>query len=242
MRIAIVLGFLLVAECAAQGSDVYRYEVKRGSELEKELGYKLSVQDEHDEERSEGMDAVIPIEGSAPDYFVKFRATVAGKLKDLFELDLTLNDANGTLLRVPLAIRSKWNKENEVDVRFPIKKGLINQAVLAIRCVPRMSLHPEASYSIRLGDYAPGNASAGQSPTPRSTLEPGPYQVFKAVEALKQHIAKLPGGGEIYFQRWLGPGGRPGWDNKFISATDELKSFCAEHHITLTLSAVQPYY
>ncbi len=262
MRIAIVLGFLLVAECAAQGSDVYRYEVKRGSELEKELGYKLSVQDEHDEERSEGMDAVIPIEGSAPDYFVKFRATVAGKLKDLFELDLTLNDANGTLLRVPLAIRSKWNKENEVDVRFPIKKGLINQAVLAIRCVPRMSLHPEASYSIRLGDYAPGNASAGQSPTPRSTLEPGPYhvirlatdadtgeqvamldfKVFKAVEALKQHIAKLPGGGEIYFQRWLGPGGRPGWDNKFISATDELKSFCAEHHITLTLSAVQPYY
>ncbi len=124
MRIAIVLGFLLVAECAAQGSDVYRYEVKRGSELEKELGYKLSVQDEHDEERSEGMDAVIPIEGSAPDYFVKFRATVAGKLKDLFELDLTLNDANGTLLRVPLAIRSKWNKENEVDVRFPIKKSI----------------------------------------------------------------------------------------------------------------------
>ncbi len=68
------------------------------------------------------------------------------------------------------------------------------------------------------------------------------FKVFKAVEALKQHIAKLPGGGEIYFQRWLGPGGRPGWDNKFISATDELKSFCAEHHITLTLSAVQPYY
>jgi len=95
MRIAIVLGFLLVVGCAARGSDVYRYEVKRGSELEKELGYKLSVQDEHDEERSEGMDAVIPIEGAAPD-FVKFRATVAGKLNDLFELDLTLNDANGT--------------------------------------------------------------------------------------------------------------------------------------------------
>jgi hypothetical protein len=134
MRIAIVLGFLLVAGCAARGSDVYRYEVKRGSELEKELGYKLSVQDEHDEKRSEGMDAVIPIEGPAPDYFVKFRASVAGKLNDLFELDLTLNDANGTLLRVPLAIRSRSNKENEVDVRFPIKKDLINQAVLAIRC------------------------------------------------------------------------------------------------------------
>ena len=74
-RIAIALSFLLVAGSAARGSDVYRYEVKRGSELEKELGYKLSVQDEHDEQRSEGMDAVIPIEGTAPDYSVKFRAT-----------------------------------------------------------------------------------------------------------------------------------------------------------------------
>jgi hypothetical protein len=177
MRMAIIVGFLLVAGCAARGSDVYSYEVKRGSELEKELGYKLSVQD--DEERSEGMDAVIPIEGPAPDYWVKFRAAIAGKLKDLFELDLTLNDANGTLLRVPLAIRSRWNNENKVDVRFPIKKDLIKQAVLAIRCAPPMSVHPEAIYSIRLGDYAPGNASAVQSPTPRSTLEPGPYHVIR---------------------------------------------------------------
>ena len=96
MRIVFVLSFLLVAGCAARGSDVYRYEVDPGSDLEKELGYKLSVQDHYDEERSEGMDAVVPIEGPAPDYFVKFRATVAGKLNDLFELDLTLNDANGT--------------------------------------------------------------------------------------------------------------------------------------------------
>ena len=94
MRIA--TGFLLLAAFAARGSDVYRYEVKRGSELEKELGYTLSVQDQNDEKRSEGMDAVIPIEGPAPDYFVKFRATVAGMPNDLFELDLTLNDANGT--------------------------------------------------------------------------------------------------------------------------------------------------
>jgi hypothetical protein len=262
MRIAIVLGFLLAAECAVRGSDVYRYEVKRGSDLEKELGYKLSVQDEHDEGRSQGMDAVIPIEGPAPDYLIKFRATAAGKLKDLFELDLTLNDGNGTLLRAPLAIGSRWNKENEVDVRFPIKKDLINQAVLTLRCVPSGTIHPETSYSIRLGDYAPGNASAAQSPTPRSTLIPGPYhvvrlamdaetgeqvasldfKVFKSVEALKAHIAKLPGGSEISFQRWLGPTGGPGWDNKFVKATDELKKFCTEHHIALTLNAVKPYY
>jgi hypothetical protein len=260
-RIAIALSFLLVAGSAARGSDVYRYEVKRGSELEKELGYKLSVQDEHDEQRSEGMDAVIPIEGTAPDYSVKFRATAAGKLKDLFELDLTLTDAKGTFLRVPLAISSRWNKENEVDVRFPIKKEVINEVELMIRCAPRTSLHPEGIYSIRLGDYAPGNATATQSPTPKSTLIPGPYhvirlavlhdtdeqvamldfQVFKNVEALKEHIARLPGWSEIYFQRWLGPVGGPGWNNKFIKATDELKTFCAEHHITLTLSAVQPY-
>ena len=259
MRIA--TGLLLLAAFAARGSDVYRYEVKRGSELERELGYKLSVQDEHDEKRAEGMDAVVPIEGSAPADSVKFRAIMAGKLKNLFELDLTLNDANGMLVRVPLATRSIWNKDNEIDVRFPIKKDLINQAVLAIRCAPRMSVHPEAIYSIRLGDYTPGNASAGQSPTPRSTLIPGPYhvirlataqdtgeqvaildfKVFKSVEELKEHIAKFPWS-EVYFQRWLGPVGGPGWDNKFIKATDDLKKFCVERHITLTLSAVQPYY
>jgi len=155
MRIVFVLSFLLVAGCAARGSDVYRYEVDRGSDLEKELGYKLSVQDEHDEQQSEDLDRVSPIEGAAPKYTVKFHATVADKLKDVFELDLTLNDANGGLVQVPLAIRSRWNKENELDVRFLIKKDLISQAVLAIRCAPRMSMHPETSYAIRLGDYAP---------------------------------------------------------------------------------------
>src|SRR5437867_8736938 len=105
-----------------------------------------------------------------------------------------------------------------------------------------MSMHPEAIYSIRLGDYAPGNASAAQSPTPRSTLEPGPYhvirlatdaetgeqvamldfKVFKTAEALKEHIAKSPSGSEISFQRWRGPVGGPRWDNKFIKATDDL--------------------
>lgn len=261
-RVAIVLGFFLLAGCAVRANDVCRYEVKRGSNLEKELGYKLSVQDENDEMRSQGMDAAVPIEGSAPDYWVKFRATVAGKLTNVFELDLTLTDTNGTLLRVPLSIRSRSNEENEIDVRFPIKKDLINQAVLAVRCAPKMSLHPESVYNIRLVDYAPGNASAAQSPTPRSTLIPGPYhvirlatledtgeqvaildfKVFRSVEALKEHIAKYPWMSEVYFQRWRGPTAGPGWNNKFIKATDELKTFCTGHHITLMLSAVQPYY
>jgi hypothetical protein len=262
MRIASAVCFLIVFACPAGGSSVYRYDVKRGSELEKELGYTLSVQDEHDEQRSQGMDAVVPIEGPAPDYWVKFRTTAAGKLKDVFELDLTLNDAKGTMLRVPLAIRSRWNKENEIDVRFPIKKELINQAALILCCVSPKAIHPEAMYLIRLGDYTPGSTDTVPSPTPRSTLIPGPYhvirlatledtgeqaaildfKVFKSVEALKEHIGKLPGGGEIVFQRWLGPVGGPGWDNKFVKATDDLKKFCAERHITLTLNAVQPSY
>jgi hypothetical protein len=179
MRLIIVLSFLFFAGWGARGSDVSRYQVERGSELEKELGYKLSVQDHHDQERSLGLDVAVPIEGAAPDYWVKFRATVAGKLKDLFELGLTLTDANSTLIRVPLAIRPIWSKENEVDVRFPIKKELINQAVLDIRCGgarmgSRLMPHPEATYTIRLGDYGPGNASAVQGATPKSTLVPGP--------------------------------------------------------------------
>jgi hypothetical protein len=156
MRIAVVLGFLLVVGCAARGSDVYRYEVDRDSDLEKELGYKVAVEDAHNEKRSENLDEVMPIKGAAPKYWVKFRATPGDKLKDVFEVDLTLNDANGVLVQVPLAIRSQWNKENKIDVRFLIKKDLISQAVLALRCAPWMSMHPETSYTIRLGDYAPG--------------------------------------------------------------------------------------
>jgi hypothetical protein len=148
MRIGVVLGCLLVATCGARGSDVYRHEVDRGSDLEKELGYKLSVQDKHDEWRSVGH----VIEGTASEYSVKVHATEAGKLKDLFELDLALTDANGALLQAPMSIRSRYNKENEVNVRFLIKKDLINQAVLALRCAPWMRVHPETVYSIRLGD------------------------------------------------------------------------------------------
>jgi len=158
MRRAIVVGFLLVFGLAVRGSSVYRYEVDRGSDLEKELGYKLSVQDEHGEKQSESLDKVIPIESATPKYAVKFQAPVADKLKDLFELDLTLNDANGILIQVPLAIRPRLTKENAVDVQFLIKKDWINQAVLDLRCAPWMRVHPETVYSIRLGDYFPGYA------------------------------------------------------------------------------------
>ena len=64
MRIAIALSFLLAAAPAARGSDVSRYQVERGSELEKELGYEVSVQDKHDEWQSDSRDG-IGIEGPA---------------------------------------------------------------------------------------------------------------------------------------------------------------------------------
>jgi hypothetical protein len=149
MGIAIALSFVLAAESEAGGSDVSRYQVERGSQLEKELGYEVSVQDKHDEWQSDSRDG-IRIEGPAPEYVVKFHAMAGGKLKDLFELDLALTDANGTLLQVPLAIRSRYNKENQVDVRFLIKKDVINRALLTVRCGgPPQG---EASYAIRLGE------------------------------------------------------------------------------------------
>ena len=49
MRVAIVLRYIFVAGCAARASNVYHYDVKRGSDLEKELGCALSVQDAHNE-------------------------------------------------------------------------------------------------------------------------------------------------------------------------------------------------
>lgn len=158
MRRAVVVGFLLVFGLAVRGSSVYRYEVDRGSDLEKELGYELSVHEEHGEKQSESLDKVIPLEGAAPKYTVKFHVPVADKLKDLFELDLTVNDGNAILAQVPLAIRSRFTKENEVDVQFLIRKDWIDQAVLAIRCAPWTRAHPETVYSIRLGDYVPGYA------------------------------------------------------------------------------------
>ena len=175
------------------------------------------MQDQNDEKRSEGMDAVIPIEGPAPDYFVKFRATVTGKLKDLFELDLGLNDAKGTLLRAPLAIRSRSNKENEVDVRFPIKKDLINQAVLAIRCAPRMSVHPEAIYSIRLGDYLPGYA---------------PTEAQRIAELRKRH----PSIGLLAWHRARNP---PDYSNNLSALTVAQKVFPEINFIGLSRAGLE---
>lgn len=149
MRKAVVLAFLFLAGFAAGESDISRYQVERGSQLEKELGYEVSVQDKYDEWQSDNRDGM-GIEGPAPEYVVKFHATAAGKLKDLFEIDLALTDANGTLLEVPLAIRSRYNKENQVQFQFLIKKDMIDRAVLTIRCGgPPQG---EASYAIRLGE------------------------------------------------------------------------------------------
>jgi hypothetical protein len=141
---------------AVRGSNVHRNEVDRGSDLEKELGYEVSVHEEHGEKQPESLNKVMPVEGAAPKYTVKFHAPVADKLKDLFELDLTVNDGNAILAQVPLAIRSRLTNKNEVGVQFLIKRDWINQAALAIRCAPWMQVHPETVYSIRLGDYAPG--------------------------------------------------------------------------------------
>ena len=164
----IVLCLLLVTGDAVRGSPVYRHEVKHDSDLEKELGYTLSVQDQHDDMRAEGMDETFPIEGLAPEYIVKFRGSVTGRLKDLFELRLTLSDANGTLLQAPLAIRTRWNKENEIRVQFLIKKELINQAMLTIRCSG--SPQEENSYAIRLGDV-PVLSLLEKSPPKKSLTE-----------------------------------------------------------------------
>jgi hypothetical protein len=71
MRTTIVLTLLLLAGVAARGKGTDR-QVERGSQLEKELGYKLSAQDKHDEWRSQGSDTAIPIEGSASEYVVNF--------------------------------------------------------------------------------------------------------------------------------------------------------------------------
>lgn len=155
---AVVVGFLLVFGLAVRGSDVYQNEVDRGSDLEKELGYELSVHEEHGEKQPASLGKLIPLEGAAPKYTVKFHVPVADKLKDLFELNLTMNDGNAILAQVPLAIRSRLTKETEVDVQFLIRKDWIDQAVLAIRCGPWMRVHPETIYSIRLADYAPDYA------------------------------------------------------------------------------------
>jgi hypothetical protein len=59
--------------------------------------------------------------------------------------------ADEIVVQVPLAIRSTWNKENEVDVQFLIKKDMIDEALLTLRCERRSEAG--GSYTIRLRDY-----------------------------------------------------------------------------------------
>src|SRR5206468_12828552 len=129
MRIAVALGFLLLAGSAAGESDVSRYQAERGSELEKELGYEVSVQDKHDEWQSDSRDG-IGIEGPAPEYVVKFHATAGGKRRALFASTLALPDANGPRLPLPFRIRWRTNKTNRSAVRSPINKNVTIRAGL----------------------------------------------------------------------------------------------------------------
>jgi hypothetical protein len=166
MRIATIVAVALFAENASRAGEVY--PVAHGSDLERELGYTLSVQDKNDDWRSDGGDETFLIEGLAPEYVVKLKGAVAGRLKDLFELDLAVNDANGKLLQLPVAIRTKWNKANEVWVRFLIKKELISEAVLSFRCDD--PLHGESDYVIRLGDV-PVLTLPAKSPPKKTLME-----------------------------------------------------------------------
>jgi len=79
-----------------------------------------------------------------------------------------LSDASGALLEAPLAIRTRWNKENEIRLQFLIKKESINQAVLTIRCGD--SPQGENSYAIRLGDV-PVLGLPEKSPPKKSLTE-----------------------------------------------------------------------
>ncbi len=165
---AIILFLVFACGVSASANEV-RHEVARSSDLERELGYKLSVQDKHDAWRADGLHKIFPITGPAPEYTVRFDATTVGRLKDLFGLSLTLRDVNGILVQVPLETRSKFSDDlaqlhsrmhpdageapsRQLSIQFLIKKEMLNYAVFTIRCGTGMS---EESYSIRLIDYAP---------------------------------------------------------------------------------------
>ena len=155
MRLTAVVTLLLILGFSVWANEI-RHRVERSSDVERELGYKLSIQDKHDAWRAEGLDKVFPIKGPGPEYMVRFHATTTGKLKDLFGLTLTLTGADGMLVQVPLAVRSKWEKDNEVSVQFLIKKDMINRAELTVRCgLPNL----EESYVIRLSDHVPEQAN-----------------------------------------------------------------------------------
>jgi hypothetical protein len=150
MKIATVLVLLLPIAFSTWANEIHR-QVERASDLERELAFRLSVQDKHDVWRADGLDKIFPINGPSPEYIVRFHAAATGKLKDVFGLTLTLMDTETIVLQVPLALRTKWNKEDELSVEFLIRKDMIDRAELNIRCgLPNR----EESYSIQLVDYA----------------------------------------------------------------------------------------
>jgi hypothetical protein len=148
MRICVL--FLLLASGQPALASQIRIEVGRSSGLERELGYSLSVLDKNDASRAEGVGKASAINVPAPEYMVRFRAAIAGRLTDLFGMGLALADADGILVEAPLEIKLPFDRENHVTVEFLIRKSLIGRATLTLRCGSPLS---ERSYGIRLKDY-----------------------------------------------------------------------------------------
>jgi hypothetical protein len=164
-----LLGLCLIWSVAfsAWGSEVHR-QVERDSDLERELAFKLTIQDKHEDWRAQGLDKVFKIKGPSPEYVVRFAAKTSGKLKEFFGLALTLSDGKGMLVSVPLETQNRFTEKSaqlkakalglqgeeaavrELSVQFMIKKELIEQAVLTIRCGAG---NAEESYGIRLAEY-----------------------------------------------------------------------------------------
>lgn len=151
MKIATFLALLLPIAFSAWANEIHR-QVERSSDLERELAFRLTVQDKHDVWRADGLDKIFPINGPSPEYMVRFHATATGKLKDVFGLTLTLSETetDNIVLHVPLALKTKWHKEDELFVVFLIRKDMIDRAELNIRCGQP---NGEESYSIQLVDY-----------------------------------------------------------------------------------------
>jgi hypothetical protein len=93
-RFFTLITLAFIAICGSPvGANEIRHQVKRSSDLERELALKISVMDKHDSWRADGLDKVFAIDGESPEYLVRFETTPTGKLKDLFGLGLSLSDA-----------------------------------------------------------------------------------------------------------------------------------------------------
>lgn len=126
------------------------HEVKRNSDLERDLAYTILVRDKHQAWRDQGLEKVFPIEGDAEEYQITLKARKAGKLQDMFGLTLTIGKKDAIVVQVPLAEKTKWHNENEISVEFLLGKEWIDQAQLSIRCGQP---HIETLYTIQLADY-----------------------------------------------------------------------------------------